>query len=663
MNMNDINDPNHYAQFLGFINTGNEEKILKMLKRARIVPSAEDNRAIKEAIATGNKRIVEILLNVFSIADTVDYNQLKKLTKDKEIIEIIDNTLTNQKLFDELLVSIENSDIENIAKIVGENKSFDPSMYNNRALLKASKADEVEILDFLLYNPIVASKLTSSDYYDIGHVDEKNRDMHRMINKIREYNLENPERVKELKDFKEGKLTIPTRKIKNFIDYVQEGNIKVIEKKLKQGFDPSIEDNKAIKKAVELSNERIIRLLLDDPRVSNTVNYDELIKIALEKHYNKSIATLIGDIARKNKKLLQTGRRSSIPEYKTIRKILTRNELKPEIEFGNFEKELKNVDIDKVDKNVYFKIDIEFPLTITEVKKNDSVIDSKYFKSFLCEMETFKWTANEQSEDYLTHGKRKDVAFNTIYPTYTKHLVKMLGNNMTLFTIKRFTDQFDELPSDTLSIRADTLSNIITEPNYHKLQNRIFNFPKVIEQYYYMPLYFKEFQTYTKFLYTCQYSEEIKRKNTRYSLLNCMYVYSIDQYTNISHYTFLFIDHDEKIVEYYDPEVIGNKKSAILFTYKALQTIFPEYKINNFWRTSSIQKTEQYEKDEGGFCVKWGHMILHLKLLNINMDVGTIEELLIQECETKKLSLYELVLNYTYLMKRIITSKNTNKII
>ncbi len=48
--MNNVNDPNHYAQFLGFINSENEEKIIRMLKRARIVPSAEDNRAIKEAI-------------------------------------------------------------------------------------------------------------------------------------------------------------------------------------------------------------------------------------------------------------------------------------------------------------------------------------------------------------------------------------------------------------------------------------------------------------------------------------------------------------------------------------------------------------------------------------------------------------------------------------
>jgi hypothetical protein len=369
-------------------------------------------------------------------------------------------------------------------------------------------------------------------------------------------------------------------------------------------------------------------------------------------------------------------RRQSIPEYKTIRKILTQAELKPEIEFDDFETELKSINV--AEKFMEFKKSLGrdytpdyFAPTITVVSADNSIKYNAKFKSFLCEMETFKWYANEQAEDYETHRNRQNVAYNGVYPTYTIHLVKMLGNDIALFTMNTLDKTKTSKLKDNFYDKIDSL-----EPYFFESQNRIFNFPKTLNvapdtivsalaknnlpnSSYYSPLFFREFKqsdiyarpsVSEKFLYTCHFSEEIRNKTKRYALVNCLYMYSHSGH----HYTFLFIDHRDRIVEYYDPEVFSNRKTGILFTYKALQTIFPGYKINNFWRTSSIQKTEEYEKDEVGFCVKWGHMIMHLKLLNINMSVELIESSLIRECETKNLSLYELVLNYTYLMRRNI---------
>lgn len=45
---------------------------------------------------------------------------------------------------------------------------------------------------------------------------------------------------------------------------------------------------------------------------------------------------------------------------------------------------------------------------------------------------------------------------------------------------------------------------------------------------------------------------------------------------------------------------------------------------------------------------------MHLKLLNINIPIGDLENMFIEECESKNLSLYEVMLNYAYGMERII---------
>jgi hypothetical protein len=802
------NDPKQFARFLEFIKEGNATEVERMINSTNIDPSAEDNKAIKAAIIIGHNDIVELLLNDLNVQNSVNYEALKKLTDDKEIIDLLDyfsasksdseseskdikkpsideefkkllyyikvgdskgvkrileegkvdpslednkaikllasygygsiillllkdprvrdtinyeeliRIATNagnkktaeiiedlkkynesdskadskqpkspekkktpelkkskEELFKEFLIYVKYSNVEEVKRMVKEGQ-VDPSMGHNEATEVASEYGRNEIIEFLLMDPRVA---TTVDYSQMQQTafDNKNWKSVKLITELTNYNQSDPERVKELEDFKQGKLKGELKELKkepvNFNDllnYIQTGNLRVVKNILDEGrVDPSAEDNKAIKKATELGYIEIIQTLLNNDRIMNTIDYDEIIKIAIDKG-NKRIAQIIGNIAVSNKRIRKK-RRESIAEYKTIRKVVKQAELAPEIEFDDFKGELKNIDIiPSFVEDVKTTFKRAFVPIITVVKKDVNIKDNVEFKSFLCEMETFKWSANEQAEDYETHRNRRNIGYNGIYPTYTIHLVKMLGNNITLFTMNTISStQSDYLSNHglrRLKIKPDDLS-----PDYDNSKHRIFNFPKPLvlapgsltdalsdinlpKYELFPPLFFREFKKTLpeKFLYTCHYCEEIKTGNTRYALVNCIYMYIHGGV----HYTFLFIDHKDKILEYYDPEIYANKKTGILFTYKALQTIFPGYKINNFWRLSSIQKTEQYEKDEKGFCVKWGHMILHLKLLNINMSVGEIEALLIKECETKNMSLYELVLNYTYLMKRIIPS-------
>ena len=45
------------------------------------------------------------------------------------------------------------------------------------------------------------------------------------------------------------------------------------------------------------------------------------------------------------------------------------------------------------------------------------------------------------------------------------------------------------------------------------------------------------------------------------------------------------------------------------------------------------------------------------------MSIIDIEKMFIKECEDKNISLYELLLNYTYFMRRIIPIKNMDKFV
>jgi hypothetical protein len=453
---------------------------------------------------------------------------------------------------------------------------------------------------------------------------------------------------------------------KDFLRSVEYDNFEEVKTILKEGkVNPNDQDNEAIKVAVEYSYVEITKMLLDDPRVFNSVDYENLIEIA--KNRSKFVLKIVEEaynrykIRQKNLEIKKT----SPVEYKSVRKIM-----KPFLFGANIidylEKELENVKIEIFqveDLKKSFGYDFK---PIISIFPKQNIVESKEFKTFLCDFELFNW--GMESEDIYKHRTRFDISYHMIYPLYTNYLARMLGNDLTLFSLNTSSvyQTIDEKALIKLGIKG-----FFDKEN---CKNRVLNFPslRIIDLYYltdplqlygfenyryYETIKIEEFKTICKgkkketFLYNFNYCDSIvKEKNTRYSLTNCIMKYDRRGF----HYTFLFVDHRDKIVEYYDPYVILNKTECNLFIYKSLQEIFKGYKVNKFWESLSIQKTEEYEKDEIAFCVKWGHMMIHLKLLNINMNIIDIEKRFISECASKKLSLYEVMLNYTYLMRRII---------
>lgn len=451
-------------------------------------------------------------------------------------------------------------------------------------------------------------------------------------------------------------------KFKDFLKSVDDENIKQVKKILEDSsFNPTLYNNEAIKLAIEIGNKEITKILLDDPRIINKIDYDELIQHAQNSTKPSVMIKIIEDAYQlyKNRKLITS---TSPSEYKSVRKII-----EPSLfEFNkieNLENELEDFKIERFsidDIRKAFRHDFK-PL-ISVFPKHDT-IKNKEFKTFLCDFELFNWGL--ESEDIYKHRTRFDISQHIIYTLFTNYLGRLLGNDLTLFTLN----------TSSIYHKIDVINVLKLKSHFDKQEckNRVFNFPHLslmnlsyltdplrlygFENYrYYNPITIEEFKIKCSgkkkesFLYNLNYSEFIKEKNTRYAITNCIMKYA----KRGAHYTFLFIDHDLKLIEYYDPYVILNKTNCNLFIYKSLSEIFKGYTINRFWESLSIQKTEEFEKDETAFCVKWGHMMMHLKLLNLDMSIIEIEKKFITECANKNLSLYEVMLNYTYFMRRII---------
>jgi hypothetical protein len=221
---------------------------------------------------------------------------------------------------------------------------------------------------------------------------------------------------------------------------------------------------------------------------------------------------------------------------------------------------------------------------------------------------------------------------NSKYLEYNSWLIKDVYNNETA---KRSIDRIFNFP---MMIKID--SNDMK--NYIKRE-------KLSYDWYYFPILIKEEQVGTNYYYKCNYCDSIRINKSRYAMIDCLF-----HFVNVGlHYTFIFVDHEKKEVEFYDPDV-STRIDPNLFMNKTLKHIFKGYKINEFWKLKKIQKTEKFEDDIYGFCVVWGHMMMHLKLLNINIPIDVIESSLIEETYDKKIALYELVLNYLYHMRRIL---------
>lgn len=269
---------------------------------------------------------------------------------------------------------------------------------------------------------------------------------------------------------------------------------------------------------------------------------------------------------------------------------------------------------------------------------------SKKYKSFLCDTEFFRWS-------YAYHEEiLSKIIFTLKFSQYACFLCKLLGNNITLF-IARFSEYKDD-GVDIKNYKNVLLNrpyNVTISEEYSEIISEMGYKPEV--QYY--PILIYEYEDY----FAVFYSDEIKTSKTRWSIILSRIVHQ-----NQGHFTFIFIDNDNKIVEFYDPHGRSIKSDLVEFIHESLKKIFVGYKVNEFWKMIGIQYTEILEDEESGFCVVWGMMMIHLKLLNINMTVELIETLFIEECAKNNLSVYEMMMNYAYTMQRIIP-ENAKKFI
>lgn len=279
----------------------------------------------------------------------------------------------------------------------------------------------------------------------------------------------------------------------------------------------------------------------------------------------------------------------------------------------------------------------EYNFMIGMYPKQD-IISSDKFRTFLCEYETFNWQ-NLPHDMILAYIKYK-----IRYDSYTNYLLNKLGSEITFFG-GVYSDHYENnapIPNAMINklVFSKNDSPVARDIAYMRdslgMKYKYFTFPIFIEQV-------------EKEIFSGFFSPQILSSRTRYAVITCN-----NLYLNSTHYTFFFIDHKEQSIEYYDPYGGKGNIFASEFIYGALQKMYDGYRINEFWKHKGIQFIEEVEEDVYGFCVIWGHIILHLKLLNMNMSVGDIESEFIKECGRKNLSLYEIMLNYAYGITRMI---------
>jgi hypothetical protein len=343
------------------------------------------------------------------------------------------------------------------------------------------------------------------------------------------------------------------------------------------------------------------------------------------------------DIEFESKLNLDENRRKSPQEYKTARAI-------PRIEqFKKVEKD--NNPIAQIVSNLRTNAQFDENFNTLSILNDDNVIiDIDINKNFLCDIELFNWKGISKNFHKSIIGR---IQLPTVYKYYTIHLCKQLGNNLNLFT-----DTFTEEPTWEFS------QNIIKK--YSKPGNDII----LID----IPISMKTINTDTLSIYpfcvikskknttTCYYSNKILTKDKRYSIINNYYLMDSN-----GHFTFTFIDHEKKIIDHYDSSISNTDKNSVSIIFNVLLRLFDGYTINKFWNNKGLQYTETIEQDEEGFCVIWGHMMMHLKLLNIETPISELEDSFIKQCANKNLSLYEVMLNYAYNMERIIPKYNTKR--
>jgi hypothetical protein len=334
--------------------------------------------------------------------------------------------------------------------------------------------------------------------------------------------------------------------------------------------------------------------------------------------------------------------KKSPQQYSPKGKIIELESTNKPIDFNKYE-EYNPIDM------IFFRIpdsDYEFNdelnFNINSYEYNPEIVYNKEFKSFLCELETFNWI---QKEDIDHKSNVINLGYKIRYDTYTSHLINMFGSDITLYG-SVYSDHFENnpTPSNGMVNRLVFTKNLNSDVSKYIAEKRLekgYNSENLVHS-----LFFEEVE---KNVFGGLFTIQILQANTRYAIINIPFVY-----LESTHYTFLFVDYDSKLLEYYDPYGNETNEYSAIFIRNALKKLFIGYEINEFWNMKGIQVTERIQDDKYAFCVIWGHMILHLKLLNIHRSVEDIENMFIEECKTKNMALYEVMLNYAYFMSRFV---------
>lgn len=154
--------------------------------------------------------------------------------------------------------------------------TYDPPIPNvhNRALIEAAHKGDVTFVRNLLKDPLV----------------DPSYDNWKALNSAIERNQ--VEALRLLLESAHGPVTIDSKSVNEYLRWRkdEEKDVRVMKMLLKlDNFDPTVNNNVYVEEAIWSGYTSMVKLLLDDPRVASSVNWDKLLEIAVERELQHMI--------------------------------------------------------------------------------------------------------------------------------------------------------------------------------------------------------------------------------------------------------------------------------------------------------------------------------------------------------------------------------------
>ena len=306
----------------------------------------------------------------------------------------------------------------------------------------------------------------------------------------------------------------------------------------------------------------------------------------------------------------------------------------------------------------------------TKIKHKD------IFKDFLCDIELF----NAKDTAFDKKIIQRDLRYYKYYAYHHLYTVRKFGEDITYYSNRYFIETKTNIYVS--SIEIDMTYSILKDEQQINFRKYLTQHSEINERYpsqevkeiiSNIPSYIK-FNTqniqqsiYLTFpfvlhnrnnsMFGCFYSKEIKSSpKTRYTVFYSAVMYG----GNTGHAQIVFVDNHNKTIELYDPSSHLITKEFVKFINKVFNKLYPEYTIIKYWDYVGIQYVEKLTNDDTGFCATWTSIMLRLKIVNQHLTCKEITENLIKACENKKISMYELGINYNNMFDRIIKYKDND---